>query len=109
MLASARRCLDLTAGIAREAFLADPLRQDVVLYRLSVIGEAARYVTDPTRTATPEVPWPKIKRMRNVLLHDYWNVNTEIVWDTVSVHLPTFVGAVERVLASGTPVAPPEP
>jgi uncharacterized protein with HEPN domain len=51
------------------------------------------------RALAPEIPWPKIIGMRNVLVHGYFEVDTEIVWDAASRDVPALRPAVERLLA----------
>src|ERR1700733_7664312 len=82
------------AGITFESFESSLQIQDAVLYRLAVIGEAAKFVTDATASKMPEIPWPKVKRMRNVLMHDYFGVNLEIVWDTAANRVPELLQAI---------------
>jgi uncharacterized protein with HEPN domain len=92
---------DRTAGMNFEAFDAPSLVQDSVYYRLTVIGEAVRYLTPPTLELMPEIPWQQIKAMRNVLVHDYDGVDALIAWDVIENHLPPRVGAIQRVLPEG--------
>ena len=58
----------------KRAFAGEPLVQAAVLYHLTVIGEAVRRVSRPTRLALPDVPWIRISNLRNVLIHDYDDV-----------------------------------
>ena len=46
----------------------------------------------------PELPWRKMVDMRNFTIHQYWDVDVKIVWDTVKDHLPLVVAAIERYL-----------
>lgn len=65
---------------------------------LQIIGEAARALPEEVRALAPEVPWPKILGMRNVLVHGYFDIDTEIVWGTVQHDLPALRPAIERLL-----------
>ena len=69
------------------AFKADEKTVDAVIRNLEVIGEAARNVPDPLRQSCPETEWRKIISLRNILIHDYFGVNLEIIWDIVQHRL----------------------
>jgi len=71
-----------------EAFRRDLKTQDAVIRNLQVIGEAAKKVSAETRAAHPDVPWKSMTGMRDRIVHDYFGVSLEIVWDVVANHLP---------------------
>lgn len=86
-----------TAG-GRAEFDADEMRQDAVVRCLSVIGEAAAALTDEATASIPSLP-PHVPRgMRNRLVHEYWRVDRDIVWATVTTDLPALRKDIERVL-----------
>jgi uncharacterized protein with HEPN domain len=76
------------AGQTHERFLQDGKTQDAVLLRFLVAGEAAARLTPETCAELPNVPFHKTVGMRNRVVHDYGNVDFEIVWETVQTHLP---------------------
>jgi uncharacterized protein with HEPN domain len=76
-----------TAG--RDAFLADPMIQDAVIRNLEVMGEAVRRVSADTRSAHPEIPWKQIAGTRDRVIHGYFTVDLEIVWEIVETELPS--------------------
>ena len=55
---------------------------------IEIVGEAAAQVTDAGRVEFPDVPWPQIVGMRNRLVHAYFDINANILWDTVLLALP---------------------
>ena len=57
---------------------------------MQVIGEAIKDMSDSVKDKNPDVEWRKASRMRDKVTHDYFEVNYEIVWDTVENHLPGF-------------------
>lgn len=81
------RILTYTAG-GRQAFFADTMIQDAVVRNLEILGEAIRAITDATRGAHPEIPWKKIVGTRDRVLHGYFRVDLEIVWEVVAAELP---------------------
>jgi len=79
------------AGQTHEQFLDDAETQDAVLRRFLVAGEAAARLTPETCAEFANIPFHKIVGMRNRIVHDYGNVDLEIVWETVQSHLPSLV------------------
>lgn len=68
------------------------------LRHLQIIGEAARALPEDVRALAPEIPWHKIVGMRNVLVHGYFDIDTDIVWDAVARDVPALKPAIERLL-----------
>lgn len=73
------------------------MRQTSFLRHLQIIGEAARALPTEVRTLAPELPWPKIIGMRNILVHGYFQTDTDIVWEAVTNDVPAFVSLLARV------------
>jgi uncharacterized protein with HEPN domain len=100
-----RDILEAIAAIERHqdghktAFEADELRQTWFLRHLQIIGEAARALPTEVRILAPELPWAKIIGMRNILVHGYFSIDTEIVWLAVTNDLPVLKPAIVRLLA----------
>jgi len=82
----------------REAFSTSELVQTWIVHHLQIIGEAARKLSDGLRKRHPEIPWPEIVAMRNVLVHDYFTVDLEEVWAAVEQDLPELKRKIEAVL-----------
>ena len=83
----------------RGAFESDELLQTWAVHHLQIIGEAARKVSADLCRGHPEVPWPQIVAMRNVLVHDYFQVDAEEVWATIERDLPDLKRKIEAILA----------
>ena len=83
----------------KEAFSASPLIQIWMVHHLMIIGEAVRGIDPSVRHKYPSVPWRQIAGMRNILVHDYFRINQEIVWETVENHLPGLKEQIEQILA----------
>ena len=81
-----------------EDFLKDSQCQDAVIRRLEIIGEAARRISPETRARLPQLPWEAMIGMRNILIHEYDDVDLMIVWDTVQKDLPRLVANLENVI-----------
>jgi uncharacterized protein with HEPN domain len=98
--------LDAIAAIARyrdrdrAAFDCDELLQSWYLRHLQIIGEAARALPDEVRGMAPGIPWSKIIGMRNILVHGYFAIDTDIVWDAATRDAPALKPEVERLLSA---------
>lgn len=82
----------------REAFEQDELLQVWFLRHLQIIGEAARALPEDVRAMVPEVEWHKIVGMRNVLVHGYFEIDADIVWDAASRDVPALKLYIQRLL-----------
>ena len=87
----AERAIRYVADMTLEAFAADDIVQDAVVYSVSVIGEAARRVSVETQSAHSAIPWSEIIGMRHVLIHDYARVDAARVYEVVKVDLPALL------------------
>ena len=77
-------------------FRADTQKQDAVVRRIEIIGEATAHLNEGTRRAVPELSFRKMRGMRNIVAHDYANVDVNIVWQVATVHLPEVCAALEK-------------
>ena len=89
MLQSAELIVTYTAQCSKAEFVSNVQLQDSVIRRLLVIAEAARRVSETTRQTLPNISWQEINGMRNRLVHEYDDVNLNIVWDVVQSEIPT--------------------
>jgi uncharacterized protein with HEPN domain len=72
----------------RDEFLADRKTQDAVIRNIEIIGQAVKGVSDETRALEPSVPWRQIAGMRDKLIHEYFGVDLNLVWEVVEHDLP---------------------
>ena len=85
-------------GSLGEPKIADELVLHAVLFNLIVVGEAAKSIDDELRAAAPDVPWSDYAGLRDVIAHQYFRVQTQIIENTVRRDLPRLSLAVERLL-----------
>lgn len=85
-------------GLSREEFCLDAKTVKAVMADLAVVGEAAGHIPDDVISAHPEVPWALMKAMRNRIVHVYFDVDPNIVWDTLQQDLPVLVEALRKLL-----------
>ncbi len=97
ILQAARLAVAYAGGKSQEEFLWDVQCQDAVIRRLEIIGEAARRVSEQTRTDYPHLPWIEMIGMRNFLIHEYDDVDLTIVWHAVHIDLPPLIAALEEI------------
>ena len=88
-----------TAGGRAEFDQSDLVRVWVV-HHIEIIGEAARAMTAELRTAHPEIPWAPISAMRNILVHQYFDIDPEEVWSVVARDLPTLKQQITKILGA---------
>ena len=81
--------LEEYSSVGHDTFLSEPMRQDAVICRLGVIGEAVKRLSEELRSKYQEVPWKQMAALRNVLVHNYFGVDLEILWGILERDLPT--------------------
>jgi uncharacterized protein with HEPN domain len=99
MLESISHVRDHIKDVEWKAFKEDTLVQDAVLRRLTIIGEAVKSVPDDVRTRYPDVPWKKIAGTRDKVVHDYDQVDLDLVWQIISEDLLPFESHLKAILA----------
>ena len=95
------------AGFDRDAFVADSKTVDSVVRNLEVIGEAASRLPADFRSSHPEVEWTRIVGLRHRIVHDYFGIDLEIIWQVVREDLPAFRTHLARLRGGPAPGADP--
>ena len=88
---SCRLVMEFMGDMDRAAFDQDVKTQSAVLFQLSVIGEAVKNLPEAWRKQHPAIPWTQIARMRDHLIHRYFNVDVDTLWQTVTVDVPALL------------------
>jgi uncharacterized protein with HEPN domain len=99
MLESLEKIERYATELTFERFARDDRTVDAVVRNLEVIGEAARQIPSEVRERYPEVPWRRVIGLRNVVVHEYFAVDVEIVWTVVRQSLPELKEALRRMMA----------
>lgn len=99
MLDSARLIQGYVADTSPEMFFADTEKQDAVLRRLEIIGEAASRLSSESQSLFPNLPFRGMRGMRNIIAHDYGEVDLDLVWKTATVDLVALVQTLDRHFA----------
>jgi uncharacterized protein with HEPN domain len=74
--------------------------QDAVARRLEIIGEAASAISEETKSANPEIEWNKVIGLRNMLLHDYYDIDIDDMYHTSTEYVPQLKSQIEALLAT---------
>jgi uncharacterized protein with HEPN domain len=77
----------------------DKRTSDAVLYNLVVIGEAASHISEETQLAAPEIPWPRVVGLRNLIAHEYFRIDLELIQEIIKQQLNELDETAERLLA----------
>jgi uncharacterized protein with HEPN domain len=78
----------ITKDLSYESYLEDWIKQDAIFRNIEIIGEAIANVEEELKKKYPDVPWVQAKGMRNFLIHEYFKVDHDAVWETYQNHLP---------------------
>lgn len=89
------------AGDSRERFMRSQLRIDATVRQIGNIGEAAKNLSIAARNLAPEIPWKEVAGMRDIVIHEYFGVSPDIVWNTVTKDVPRLLRVAERLLGDG--------
>lgn len=87
-----------------EDFLEDDMLRAAVERNLEIIGEAARRLSEDLKQEHPEIPWRKIIALRNVLIHEYDDIDYKEIWEVASFHVPRLIDQIRPLM----PPLPPE-
>src|SRR5215211_2743715 len=85
-------------GMDYDGFCVDDKAVYAVIRAFEIIGEAARQVPENIRQSHPEIQWREIAAMRNKLTHEYFGVNTKVIWRTVQEDLPIIIPLLKKML-----------
>ncbi len=84
----------------REAFLADWLLQDAAIRNFEIVGEAVKRISEELQAGHPEIPWSDLAGFRDVLIHQYFRVDLEIVWALIERRVADLRDDVARLVAA---------
>ena len=87
-----------TQDLTFEQFLEDKKTQDAVVRNLEVIGEAVKNISEESKSRFPQIPWKDLAGVRDKLIHHYFGVNFDIVWNIVKQELPELLSQLEEIL-----------
>jgi uncharacterized protein with HEPN domain len=97
MREEARLAVGFVAGMDYDAFIQSEVTKRAVSMTLANIGESVRRVSDEARERCPGIPWAAIRKTRNVIAHDYEEVDFAEIWHTSTIDLPVLIDAIEQL------------
>jgi uncharacterized protein with HEPN domain len=98
MLDSAEEAVEFAAGKSRKDFDDDRKLLLAIIKSIEIIGEAASQISESRKAENDNIPWKDIIGMRNRLSHGYFDVNLDIVWQTVKTDLPDLINALKEII-----------
>jgi uncharacterized protein with HEPN domain len=100
ILQAARKIQSYTAGLDLETFRRDEKTVDAVVRNLEIIGEAVKNIPGAIRERNADLGWKKIAGLRDILIHEYFGIDREIIWDIVENKLGDLADRVTEIIAS---------
>ena len=98
MLGAIEKIERYTKNLSHSTFNEDEKTIDAVVRNLIIIGEAARLVPDEIVERYPVIAWKKIRGLRNLAVHEYFGIDSDILWETTQHDLPPLVAMLQRIL-----------
>ena len=98
ILTSCKKVQRYTKGMTQKEFLSDERTYDAVVRNLEIIGEAAKHIPHDVRKDISGIEWQKVAGLRDILAHDYFGIDNNILWDLISSKVSDLMKAVEAYL-----------
>ena len=98
ILDSAKLAVNYLSGISYKEFVGNIAIQDAVIRRIEIIGEASGRISSESKKKYNSLPWNEMKGMRNLLIHEYDEIDLKDVWNTVENDLPKLITIIEKIL-----------
>lgn len=92
------RIQEFVDGYTEESLNTDIRTKHAIAYNIQIIGEAVYKLTKEFKQLHPETPWSMIEKMRHILVHDYYQVNMQIMWMVITDDIPSLKNDIERYL-----------
>ncbi len=97
MLESIERIKRYVAGLSRQEFMEDDMVRDAVIRNIEIIGEAARNIPEEFASAHRDIPWRAMADMRNRVIHGYFSIDWDIVWEVIVSDIPDLEKRLRRL------------
>jgi len=108
ILSACRKIEAIVAATSEDTFLKDEVLTAAVLHHLTVIGEAINRLSDELRERWPEVPWRQIIAVRHRIVHAYFDLDWQILWDASTGDIPELHGQIRNILIAEFPEPEPD-
>ncbi|MCB9460330.1 MAG: DUF86 domain-containing protein [Anaerolineaceae bacterium] len=98
MLIAARKIVRFTDGLTQASLATNEMAASAIMREFQVVGQAARMISDEGKASYSQIPWKVISGMRNHLVHEYFNIDFDILWQTIQDDIPTLIGQLETLV-----------
>ncbi|MDJ0682205.1 MAG: DUF86 domain-containing protein [Xenococcaceae cyanobacterium MO_167.B52] len=98
ILIAARLIEQFIEGIDREIFESDLMRQSAVIRQLEIIGEATKRLSQEFRAIYPQIPWRQMAGMRDILIHNYDDIELDELWNVATISIPELIQQIECIV-----------
>ncbi len=98
MAQAMQNVITYTDGMTVEQLASNSLVKHATAYNIQILGETVYKLTDEFKNTHPETPWKLIEKMRHILVHDYYQVNMQIMWDVITMDIPKLKPQIEKYL-----------
>ena len=88
------------SGLGIADFHSNSMARFASIKQLEIIGEPARYVSEPTKAVYPDIEWEEIIGLRNILVHEYFGIDSNLIWQIIVTDLPIFKASVQKILST---------
>lgn len=99
MFESSQKALAFTQGKTRVDYDQDEVLQLALLHLIQTVGEAARNISEDYQKQHPEIAWKAIMGIRHRIVHNYADIDDEVIWKTVTDDLPALLNALEKLIS----------
>ncbi len=103
---SINKILQYTKNISHDEFKNNTMIQDAVIRQIEIIGEASKNLPEEFRNQYEDIPWKRMIGMRNKVIHEYFGVRLNIVWDAVKDEIPSLKILIDNIISKLTPKSP---
>lgn len=96
---SSLRVVEYVGAMSKDEFFDDSKSVDAVMRNLAIIGEAAKKIPADVRRRYPSVEWKKMAGLRDIVVHDYFGIDEDIIWDVVTVRIPALKRQISSIIS----------
>ncbi len=98
-----RRIKEYTDSLELDDFLEKRMTIDAVVRNIEIIGEATKHVPERIKEKYSSIPWTRVQNMRNIVVHKYWGVDTDVLWDIIKNKLDELEEQIQDILSKEQP------